>query len=272
MAYFIENLTVNEFQEALSKTKTVIIPVGVVEQHGFHLPLVTDIITANEVPRRAGDRLNAVVAPSVNYCFSGGELSGTINVNPNIFGLYICDLCEEFLRLGFLDIILFLGHGGTDNTNALKSSVQTLLRRNHERADKITISVVECTELSKTAMEETFGGEGPEHDFHAGKVETSLIKYWCPDSVRDEITMDEDEIARSMRTDCDWFEVKSKTLDVPHIIPHAKQREEIKVGVMGFPELSSVELGKLISDEMVEGLIDYVDLVAKKRAEKFGNN
>ena len=271
MAYFIENLTVKEMQEALTKTKTVIIPIGVVEQHGFHLPLVTDIIVANEVPRRAGDRLNAVVAPSVNYCFSGGELTGTINVNPNIFGLYICDICEEFLRLGFLDIVLFLGHGGTDNTNALKSSVQTILRRNHARADKITISVIECTELSKTAMEVTFG-EGPEHDFHAGNVETSLVKYWKPESVRDEIVMDEDEIARSMRTDCDWFETKSKTLDLEHVIPHAKQREEIKVGVMGFPELSTAEFGKLISEEMTEGLINYVDLLAEKRAEKFGNN
>jgi len=268
MAYFIENLTVNELQEALIKTKTVIIPIGVVEQHGFHLPLVTDIIIANEIPKRAGDRLNAVVAPSVNYCFSGGELTGTINVNPSVFGLYICEICEEFFKLGFLDVVLFLGHGGTENAAALKSSIQTLLRRDHEKARKVTISVVECTELSKTAMEETFGGEGPEHDFHAGKVETSLIKYWKPESVREKIVMDEDEIARMMRTDCDWFEVREKTLDIPFIIPHARQREEIKVGVMGYPELSNVELGKKITDEVVEGLIDYVNLIAEKRNEK----
>ena len=265
MAYFIENLTVRELEEALTKTKTVIIPIGVVEQHGYHLPLVTDIISAVEVPRLAGDRLNAVVAPSVNYCFSGGELTGTINVNPNIFGLYICDICDEFFKLGFLDVILFLGHGGTENTNALKSSVQTLLRRDHAKGGKVTVSVVDCLALSKTGMEEVFGGPGPEHDFHAGKVETSLIKYWKPEVVRDEIVMDEDEICHMMRTDCDWFEIKEKVIDTPFVIPHAMQRKEIKVGVMGFPHESTVELGKLISDEMVEGLIEYVDEINNAR-------
>lgn len=266
MAYFIDNLTVNELQEALKKTKTVIIPIGIVEQHGFHLPLVTDIINAVEVPKRAGDRLNAVVAPSVNYCFSGGELTGTINVTPNIFGLYICDICQEFFKIGFLDIILFLGHGGTENTNALKSSVQSLLRRDHEKAKKVTISIFDCIEVSKTAMDMMFG-EGDEHDFHAGNAETSLIKYWHPELVRDKIVMDEDDIARAMRTDCDWFEIKEKTIDTPHVIPCARQREEIKVGVMGFPEQATAELGKKISDEMVDGLVDYVNLIAEKRAE-----
>lgn len=266
MAYFIDNLTVRELEEALTKTKTVIIPIGVVEQHGYHLPLVTDIISAVEIPKIAGDRLNAVVAPSVNYCFSGGELTGTINVNPNIFGLYICDICDEFFKLGFLDVILFLGHGGTENTNALKSSVQTLLRRDHAKGGKVTVSVLDCTALSKTAMEEIFGGEG-EHDFHAGKVETSLIKYWKPEVVRDEIVMDEEEICRLMRTDCDWFEIKELVIDTPYVIPHAMQRKEIKVGVMGFPHESNVELGKKISDEMVQGLIDYVNLIEQKRKE-----
>ena len=266
MAYFMDNLTVRELQEALTKTKTVIIPIGVVEQHGYHLPLTTDIISAVEIPRIAGDRLNAVVAPSVNYCFSGGELTGTINVNPNIFGLYICDICEEFFKIGFLDVILFLGHGGTDNTNALKSSVQSLLRRDHEKASRVTVSIFDCIECSPTAMELIFGGDG-EHDFHAGMVETSLVKYWKPEVVRDEIVMDEEEIARSMRTDCNWFEIKEKTIDTPYVIPHAMQRKEIKVGVMGFPEKANVELGKTISDEMVRGLIDYVNFIEQKRKE-----
>lgn len=44
------------------------------------------------------------------------------------------------------------------------------------------------------------------------------------------------EIARSMRMDCDWFEIKEKTIDSPYIISNAMQRKEIKVGVMGFKE------------------------------------
>ena len=43
---FMVNMTVKDMQEALEKTKTVIIPVGVVEQHGYHLPLSVDIHNA----------------------------------------------------------------------------------------------------------------------------------------------------------------------------------------------------------------------------------
>lgn len=265
MAYYIENLTVNELQEALTKTTTVIIPIGVVEQHGFHLPLVTDIIGAVSIPQLAGDRLNAVVAPSVNYCFSGGELTGTINVNPNIFGLYICEICEEFFKIGFLDVVLFLGHGGTENTNALKNSIQSNLRRDHEKAGKVSVSVVESIELSPIAMDAIFGGDGPEYDFHAGQIETAMIQYLKPEAVRKNIVMDDDDIARMMRTDCDWFAVAEKTIDLPYVIPHIRQREEIKVGVMGYPHLATPELGKVVVDEMVEGLIDYVNQIAEKR-------
>ncbi len=267
MAYFIENMTVRDMQEALKKTKTVIIPIGIIEQHGFHLPLVTDIYNATEVPKRAADRINAVIAPPVNYCFSGGELTGTVNVNPNIFGLYVCDICEEFFRIGFLDIILFLGHEGTENARALKSSVQTFLRRDHERAKNVSVSVVGCSELSPTNTEASFG-EGTEHDFHSGMIETSLMMYWHPELVRDEIVMDEENVARMMRTDCDWFEVTEKIYDSPFVIPHARQREEIKVGVMGFPEKATAELGKKVSEEMEQGLVDYVNMIEKNRASK----
>ena len=79
MAYFIDKMTVDELKEVMKQIKTVIIPVGVVEQHGYHLPLSTDIHNATEVPQRAGDSLEAVVAPTIPYCYSGGELTGTFH-------------------------------------------------------------------------------------------------------------------------------------------------------------------------------------------------
>ena len=133
MAYFMNQMTVLDMENAIKKTKTVIIPTGVVEQHGYHLPLSTDILNATRPLELAGDKLNAVVAPSVNYCFSGGELMGTVNVSPNTFGLYISEICSEFIRMGIENIIVFLGHAGTDNLNALRNSLQMLLRRSPDR-------------------------------------------------------------------------------------------------------------------------------------------
>lgn len=258
MAYLMEELTVNEMEEAIKKTKTVIIPVGVVEQHGYHLPLSTDIHNANEVPRRAGDRLNAVVAPAVPYCYSGGELMGTVNVSPQVFSLLITDICAEFVRMGFKNIVMFLGHGGTDNKSALRNSLQMILKRNPHYKD-ITLSIVECWELSPTWL--SYFKMEPEHDFHAGQVETSLMMYWKPELVRDKIVMDEPKISKLMRTDQDWFEKVEKKIDHKFMIPKVSQREEVKVGVMGFPEKATRELGEKVCNELVEGLIEYIELL-----------
>ena len=198
MAFYMEKMTVLDMKNAMKQTKTVIIPVGVVEQHGYHLPLSTDIHNAVDVTRLAGDRLNAIVAPSVNYCFSGGELLGTVNVSPNTFGLYISEIVAEFVRMGFENIVCLLGHAGTDNRIALENSLRMILRRNHDIAEKITLSLVEAWSLSPTWLS-GFAME-PEHDFHAGLMETSFMMYVCPEDVRSEIVMDDDYIAGMMRT------------------------------------------------------------------------
>lgn len=241
----------------MTKTKTVIIPTGVVEQHGYHLPLSTDILNANRPLELAGDKLNAIVAPSVNYCFSGGELLGTINVSPNTFGLYISEIVSEFARQGFENIIVFLGHAGTDNINALKSTLQMILRRNKDMADKITLSLVEAWNLSPTWL----GGFSmePEHDFHAGMMETSLMMYWAPDLVGENFVMDDEYISKMMRTDRDWFEKRTKLVDSPFVVETVGQRDEIEVGVMGFPEKATKEIGEKICNEIINNLCAYVD-------------
>ena len=63
MAYFMDTMSVRDMKHAMEKTKTVIIPVGVVEQHGYHLPLSMDIQNSVQLTKKAGDRLNAVIAP-----------------------------------------------------------------------------------------------------------------------------------------------------------------------------------------------------------------
>lgn len=263
MAYYMEKMTVRDMELALEKTKTVIIPVGVVEQHGYHLPLSTDIHNAVKPTLLAGDRLNAVVAPSVNYCFSGGELLGTVNVSPNTFGLYISEIVAEFVRMGFVNIVCLLGHAGTDNRIALENSLQMLLRRNKDMAEKITLSLVEAWNLSPTWLS-GFALE-PEHDFHAGMMETAMMMYWAPDDVRDEIVMDDEYMSRMMRTDQDWFEKRTKPIDSPFIVETVGQRDEIKIGVMGLPERATVELGEKICTEIVDNLVKYVDMLEEHR-------
>lgn len=262
MAYFINEMSVRDLEETLKKCKTVIIPVGIVEQHGYHLPLTTDIHNAVQPLIEAGERLNAVIAPSVNYGYSGGELTGTININPNVLSTYINEICLEFIRNGFKNVIFFLGHGGADTIMAVKSALQAILRRDKNISKEVTLSILECYNLSKTWLE--IAGQNPEPDVHSGQVETALMMYWRPDLVQDDICMDEPYCASKLRTDPDWFLVSKKNVDHEFVVEERYQNPDIKVGIIGFPEQATPELGKIISGEMAEGLIKYVDMINEK--------
>ena len=262
MAYFINEMSVRDLKETLKVCKTVVIPVAIVEQHGYHLPLTTDIHMAVQPMIQAGDRLNAVVAPSVNYSFSGGELIGTININPNVFATYLTEICSEFIRTGFKNVVIFLGHGGTENTIAVKSALQMLLRRDKKIAEEVTISIVECYELSKTWME--MFEQQPERDIHAGQVETALMMHWRPDLVQSDVCIDEPYAAKMMRTDPDWYATSKKKIDHPYVVEQVYQRPEIEVGVMGFPELATPELGKIVADEVVDAFVEFVDMINRE--------
>ncbi len=261
MARYLTEMTVNELRDALKTCRTAILPVGVVEQHGYHLPLGVDIHNAQEVILRAGDRLDAIVAPTVPYCYSGGELLGTINVSTQVFSLLVGDICAELARFGFENIVVVLGHAGTDNRIALKSALQMFLKRNPQYAH-VSLSLVEVWNLSPTWL--SYFRMKPESDFHAGEVETSLMLYWHPEQVRPQVVMDDPETSRMMRSDQDWFEAAEKAVDHPFAIPRTYQRKEIEVGVMGFPERANRALGEKVCGEMVEGLVDYVAFVNRR--------
>ncbi len=262
MGYLMEELTVNELEEILEcETRTAILPVGIVEQHGFHLPLFTDAIVASEVCRRAVSDISAVVLPTIPYCYSGGRLAGTINVSIPVFALLVKDIVLEILKMGFKNVIIFLGHGGYENTQAIENVLNDILK--DERYTKsVCFSLAGAWDLSKTwgdmmAME-------PEHDTHAGWAETAIMMYLKPELVRDEIIMDRPDVAKYMRTGEDDKLLETvRVVDHPRVMPIKKSIPgmEIKVGITGFPDRATPELGRQIFAEVRDGFIELVNFI-----------
>ena len=60
----LQELTAVQFKDAVKKSsETVIIPMGVLEKHGPHMPLGTDVYTAREIALQAAEKEYAVVFP-----------------------------------------------------------------------------------------------------------------------------------------------------------------------------------------------------------------
>ncbi len=248
-ARLMYNMTVKEIAEGLKQTQTVIIPVGIVEQHGFHLPTSVDIHNAAEIARMTSEVTGCFVAPPVHYNFSGGTLPGTINISPQVFSLLLMDIMQSLVMQGFKNLIILLGHGGTDSCAAARSAALQFQWLRPEMPG-VSILLVPFWELSNTYMEYFAKG-----DYHAALMETSLMMYWKPELVKmDQACYDDAEILEIMRKDPDAYAKKLKNVDARFVVPRIIQDPRVKVGVMGDFTGASAELGKKVAEECVFSL------------------
>ena len=258
----MELMTVKMVRSYLSEKKSVILPLGGIEQHGYHLPVRTDAIIAERLAWRAGERLGVLVAPAVLSTFSGGGLPGTINVTPAVMSLVVNDILASLASQGFRNIYLFLGHGGSENLRALNDGLKILLRSN-ATFEHVLIGVLPVWKLGR--KETGWRRALKEKDWHAGWLETSMMLDLAPELVRmDELALDTPELLRLQREHPDNYQRAEKIVDDPFVVPRLSQRTDIEVGVMGAPEQASRELGREIDDDIVEDMCARISALEAK--------
>lgn len=110
-----ENLREEEFKGAIASSKGLcILPVGCLEKHGQHLPVGTDVIHITEIAKRAAEKENACVFPTMYFGekTGAGEFLGTIIFSPELRLKILQETCMEIYRNGFDKILIYNGHGG----------------------------------------------------------------------------------------------------------------------------------------------------------------
>lgn len=253
-----EHMTVSEIRRALESTRTILIPVGCIEQHGYHLPTRTDCYNAEGICRGASERTGALVAPTVAYAYSGGELPGTINIAPPVVALVIMEILRDLSRQGFTNLILVLGHGGTENDQAVTGAADMFLRTHPERS-ALNVAVYRFWKVSPGAMQAF-----EDRDYHAGYFETSMMLHIAPEQVREEVALDEPDLVELMRQDPDNYQARVKHVDHEAVVPHIHQNPRTRVGVIGDPARASAKLGASIFEEAITGLVELVRVIERR--------
>ena len=247
-------MTVKEIREYLKTNKTIIVPYGVVEQHGYHLPVSMDIHNAEVPAYILAEKLGCIVAPPLNYCFSGGQLPGTINVRPTSFCAIMCDIVESLAAQGFENILIYPGHGGSESLAQLKEALR-ILKWLNASLEKVMIMILRRADHWRAPKDPRMTGA----DYHAGRSETSLMLAYRNNLVQlDQMEMDEPELAERMRHDQDAYQICTTLSGQPQEIATTRQRPEIKVGVMGYPEFASAEFGKLAVESAISVMAEMV--------------
>lgn len=254
-ARLMELMTIKDVEEGLQVTQTVIVPVGCVEQHGWHLPLSTDMLNATELAKTVSEITGCFVAPLMPYSYSGGSLPGTINIAPATISAVINDICCSLAQQGFQNIIVLLGHGGSENVRGIRDGLDICLRSNPSLA-KAKVALVPFTDMSPT-IAEWF----EKKDFHAAAFETSLMLYWHPELVREPRVTDSEEIMAMLRADQDAYQTVDRPVEHPMVMPRIRQDERIKIGVLGDPSQASVAMGEKMASEVVERMVELIGLM-----------
>lgn len=176
----LEELNAVEFRDAVAKSsKTAILPIGVMEKHGPHLPLGTDVLTAREISLRAAKEEYAVVFPW--YYFSqineAKQQPGTIAYSPELIWKILQETLDELSRNGFKKIIIFNSHGGNNAFLEYFCMAQLSERRDYAVYwHKPTYDMEAVRQAEAITMHDPL-------DNHAGNRETSMVKAIVPDLV-----------------------------------------------------------------------------------------
>ena len=170
MTALLGEMTNPEVEAFLADHQNVIVPVGSTEQHGPHGPLLTDALIPTEVARRVAPRVNALVAPTINYSLSypHAGFKGVVYLSVPTFMSLIEDVCVGLATAGFRKIVFLNGH--YDNTYAIAYACSEAQKRMPEGVQAYPVNYWDGMNAEEAS--EFFG---PDTGLHANRGEISAV-------------------------------------------------------------------------------------------------
>lgn len=179
--FFWGDLTSAEFRDLDPARTIAVLPVAAVEQHGPHLPVLTDTAIADGMigvlRGMLPAELSVLVLPTQSYGKSNEHLlsPGTVTLPAHTLLDVLIEIGASIARAGLRKVVLMNSHGG--NSDVLGIVARELRVRHgmlcvatHWRRFGLPAGMY-------TAVED-------KHGIHAGDIETSLMLHFRPDLVR----------------------------------------------------------------------------------------
>jgi creatinine amidohydrolase len=245
---FFPYLTWTEIQAMPDKANVVIIqPVGAIEQHGAHLPLIVDAAIGAGVLGKALEKLDlhipAYALPMLYYGKSNEHWNfpGTITLSAQTLLAILIEIADSIYRAGFRKLVLMNSHGGQPQV------IEIAARDIHIKYPDLIVfplfawRVPNITNELLTEKEQQFG-------IHAGDAETSLMLSILPSQVKMEKAVAE------------YPDLPTDTLlSMEGNLPFAWVTKDLsKTGVFGDPTVATTEKGSRILDSLSDGWVQVI--------------
>jgi creatinine amidohydrolase len=169
-----EELTAEDFRTAIQQAKgTCLLPFGILEKHGPHLPLGTDLLNVRYAALHAAEQEFAVVFPEYYFgqIFEAKNQPGTVAYSMELQLKLLQETTDEMARNGCKKVIIVNGHGGNEHLLPYFAQAQMASPKDY-------VVYVLDGERSRP------GGPAKKStgiDYHAGENETSNTLYTHPE-------------------------------------------------------------------------------------------
>jgi creatinine amidohydrolase len=170
-----DELTAADFEKAIAKAQnTCVLPIGIIEKHGPHLPLGNDLINVRYASLHAVEQEYAVVFPEYYFgqIFEAKHEPGAIAYSAKLQLELLQETADEMARNGCKKIVIVNGHGG--NNHLLPFFAQSQLASPHDYVVYVFQNA-------------NYGAGRPQlhsrNDQHAGESETAHTMIARPDLV-----------------------------------------------------------------------------------------
>jgi creatinine amidohydrolase len=251
LSYYYEELTAPDFVKAVDQSSGVcLLPFGILEKHGAHLPLGSDIFQSRKVASMAAEQAYSVIFPTyyVGQINEARQQPGTIAYSPELIWKMLQETCDELSRNGLKKIIIVNGHGG--NNDLLRYFCMSQL---HSPKNYVLI-FFQPKESLETMKKVEKMRQLPAKGGHADEIETSKMHFVRPDLLK------ADQAASLSGSN------QARLADFPNQYTGIWWYAQYPNHYAGDGSKSSPELGKLLLESDADQLIQLINKV--KRSNK----
>jgi creatinine amidohydrolase len=241
---YLPYLTSTDIEAVPKADAAVVLPVASLEQHGPHLPIVSDTLIGQVLLGRALERAprdaNLWVLPPLVYGKSNEHRAfpGTFTLSASTLSAVIQEIADGVARSGFRRLVLLNSHGG--NPGVLSHVARDVREQTGLIVFPLTVFLMGLPDEEHDDDEARWGT-------HAGEWETSLLLHLAPELVRADRTESLGQIPKMAAG------VEHLTLRGPVTFAWLSQ-DVSTTGVMGDPRKSKPERGAKTADLIVAKL------------------
>src|SRR5580658_6354994 len=231
--------------------RVVVLPLGSLEQHGYHLPMLTDSMIGAEIARRAEKVLGseALFLPTLWIGASDHHQAypGTVSISNTVYTDVLIDIIESLITAGYRKIFLLNAHGG--NITPARMAIYDVQLRHQDKPDLfLAFSSWWTIAADQIAAIETLDQKIVTH---ACELETSMILLLRPELVSMDLARGTTIPFESAFYTPDFS--ANRRIDIPRAF------DQLSVtGAFGHPEKATSDKGELLYEAAAAQVAAFV--------------